>query len=40
MLNLVDLLMFRTPAHVQHPERIVNVPGAGTYVRYQSFASG
>lgn len=35
MLKLVDVLMFRTPAHVQHPERIVDVPGAGTYVRYR-----
>jgi hypothetical protein len=35
MFGLVDVLMFRTPAHVPEPERIVSVDGAGNYVAYQ-----
>jgi putative ABC transport system permease protein len=34
MFGLVDVLMFRTPAHVPEPERIVSV-SAGNYVQYQ-----
>jgi putative ABC transport system permease protein len=34
MFGLVDVLMFRTPAHVPEPERIVNV-SARNYVQYQ-----
>lgn len=34
MFGLVDVLMFRTPAHVREPERIVRV-GAPNYVAYQ-----
>jgi predicted permease len=34
MFGLVDLLMFRTPAHVPDPEQIVSV-SANNYVQYQ-----
>lgn len=34
MLVLVDRLMFRPPAHVQQPERIVRVPNASNYVTH------
>jgi predicted permease len=34
MFGLVDVLMFRTPAHVPKPERIVSV-SASNYVQYQ-----
>ena len=34
MFGLVDVLMFRTPAHVPQPERIVSV-SARNYVQYQ-----
>lgn len=36
MFGLVDVLMFRTPAHVPEPERILDVGGAGNYVAYQN----
>jgi putative ABC transport system permease protein len=35
MFGLVDVLMFRTPARVPDPERIVRVDGAENYVAYQ-----
>jgi putative ABC transport system permease protein len=35
MFGLVDVLMFRTPAHVPEPDQIVTVAGAGNYVAYQ-----
>lgn len=35
MFGLVDVLMFRTPAHVPDPDRVVNVDGAENYVAYQ-----
>ena len=37
MFGLVDVLMFRTPAHVPDPERIVHVDGVNNYVAYQQF---
>ena len=35
MFGLVDVLMFRTPARVPDPDRIVTVDGAENYVAYQ-----
>lgn len=35
MLELVDVLMFRTPAHAREPGRIVSVESAENDVRYQ-----
>jgi putative ABC transport system permease protein len=35
MFGLVDVLMFRTPARVPDPDRIVRVDGAQNYVAYQ-----
>jgi putative ABC transport system permease protein len=35
MFGLVDVLMFRTPARVPDPDRIVRVDGAENYVAYQ-----
>jgi putative ABC transport system permease protein len=35
MFGLVDVLMFRTPAHVPEADRIVSVRGAANYVAYQ-----
>lgn len=35
MFGLVDVLMFRTPAHVPDPERIVHIDAAANYVAYQ-----
>jgi predicted permease len=34
MFNLVDVLLFRPPAHITDPERLVEVPAANNYVRY------
>jgi predicted permease len=36
MFGLVDVLMFRTPAHVPAPDDIFTVSGAGNYVAYQN----
>jgi putative ABC transport system permease protein len=36
MVGLVDVLMFRTPAYVQQPDRLVSIDRAGNYVRYQA----
>jgi putative ABC transport system permease protein len=36
MFGLVDVLMFRTPAHVPEPDDIFIVSGAGNYVAYQN----
>ena len=35
MFGLVDVLMFRTPAHVPAPDRIVRVTGADSYPAFQ-----
>jgi hypothetical protein len=35
MFGLVDVLMFRTPAYVPAPERIVRVTGADSYTGYE-----
>lgn len=35
MFNLVDVLLFRPPAHVVEPERLVEVPSATNFVRYR-----
>ncbi len=35
MFNLVDVLLFRPPAHVSDPDRLVEVPGANNFVRYR-----
>lgn len=35
MFNLVDVLLFRPPAHVANPERLVEVPSARNFVRYR-----
>ena len=34
MFNLVDVLLFRPPAHVSNPDRLVEVPSAPNFVRY------
>ena len=34
MFNLVDVLLFRPPAHVINPDRLVDVPSANNFVRY------
>jgi predicted permease len=34
MFNLVDVLLFRPPAHVVNPDRLVDVPAANNFVRY------
>lgn len=34
MFNLVDVLLFRPPAHVVNPDRLVDVPSANNFVRY------
>lgn len=33
MFNLVDVLLFRPPAHVSDPDRLVEVPSASNFVR-------
>src|ERR1044072_8868194 len=35
MFNLVDVLLFRPPAHVLDPDRLVEVPSASNFVRYR-----
>lgn len=35
MFNLVDVLLFRPPAHVTHPDRLVQVPSANNFVQYR-----
>ena len=35
LLNLVDVLLFRPPAHVINPDRLVEVPSASNFVRYR-----
>jgi hypothetical protein len=35
MFNLVDVLLFRPPAHVTNPDRLVEVPSARNFVRYR-----
>jgi hypothetical protein len=35
MFNLVDVLLFRPPAHVTYPDRLVEVPSASNFVRYR-----
>ena len=35
MINLVDVLLFRPPAHVTNPHRLVEVAGANNFVRFQ-----
>jgi predicted permease len=35
MFNLVDVLLFRPPAHVINPDRLVEVPSASNFVRYR-----
>jgi hypothetical protein len=35
MFNLVDVLLFRPPAHVTNPDRLVEVPFASNFVRYR-----
>jgi predicted permease len=35
MFNLVDVLLFRPPAHVTNPDRLVEVPSASNFVRYR-----
>ena len=34
MINLVDVLLFRPPAHVISPDHLVDVPSANNFVRY------
>jgi predicted permease len=35
VFNLVDVLLFRPPAHVTNPDRLVEVPSASNFVRYR-----
>ena len=35
MFNLVDVLLFRPPAHVVNPDRLVEVPFGNNFVRYR-----
>ena len=35
MFNLVDVLLFRPPAHVINPDRLVEVPSVSNFVRYR-----
>ena len=35
MFNLVDVLLFRPPAHVKNIDRLVEVPSAKNFVRYR-----
>jgi predicted permease len=40
LVNLVDVLLFRPPAHVLAPDRLVHIGGASNYVLFQEVERG